>query len=169
MVGLWFSKWYRSKRAAVLAAGLSLGWGEYGYRVEAPELVLGPRCLDWAVAGQERHYGGACLDLERRDGVELGGSALQSLVPELDERPLIYASFGSYRFFTGRRLVYEQLLKYMGTRDDLQMVLQVRDEERDGLEVPANVTVLDWAPQLALLSRASLFVTHGGLSSVKKR
>lgn len=166
--GLLLSSWFRSKRTDAMKAGLNVGWGEYGYRISKPELVLGPALLDWDVPGETRRYAGACLDLERRGRDRLVGDNVDELLQELDEPPLVYVSFGSYRFFKGRRAVYRELLRFMASRQDLQMVLQIRDDECDGLDFPDNVTTMDWAPQLDILSQASLFVTHGGLSSVKE-
>lgn len=165
---LWFSAWFRRQRKAVETAGLALEWGEYGYRIKGDELVLAPRVLDFESARAQRHYAGACLDVERDEMQRLGSGDGAGLMPELDQRPLIYVSFGSYRFFKGRARAYRCLLEWMAQRKDLQMVMHIHDEEAKDLTIPEHVHTMAWAPQLQLLQKAALFVTHGGLSSVKE-
>jgi len=58
----------------------------------------------------------------------------------------------------------------MGQRPHLQLILQVRDgtlRQRLG-NATDNAYVTAWAPQLEVLARSSLFITHGGLSSVRE-
>jgi len=80
----------------------------------------------------------------------------------LDGRPLIYASLGTlhnqktnlYRCFVG---ACEGL--------DVQLVIAGRNPQSLGA-LPENVIAAAYAPQLELLEKASLTLTHGGLNTV---
>jgi MGT family glycosyltransferase len=81
----------------------------------------------------------------------------------LDRRPLIYASFGTLqnRLQYAFRIVVEACAGL-----DAQLVLTLGCK---GASIPENLPgdpiVVDYAPQVALLRRASLVITHGGLNT----
>lgn len=82
---------------------------------------------------------------------------------KLDHRPLVYASLGTLQ----NRLqhVFAAILEGCATLP-VQVVLSLG---RKGAEwngpVPGNAVVVPFAPQLTLLDRASLLVTHAGLNT----
>ncbi len=82
----------------------------------------------------------------------------------LDGRPLIYASLGTvvnrnarlYRIVIDAcSAIHAQLVLSLGGAGNL-------DDYRD---LPGNTIVVDFAPQLELLRRATIAITHGGLNS----
>lgn len=82
----------------------------------------------------------------------------------LDGRPLIYASLGTLQ----NRLQFAfQLIVDACAGQDAQLVLALG---REGAslpgEVPPGTIVVDYAPQVTLLRRATLVITHGGLNTV---
>jgi zeaxanthin glucosyltransferase len=77
------------------------------------------------------------------------------------DKPLVYASFGSQ--LAPPTGVYEALATAVGP-DEADVVIATRDGELAALA--PHVTVVAWAPQLALLERARVMVTHGGANSV---
>jgi MGT family glycosyltransferase len=82
---------------------------------------------------------------------------------KLDGRPLIYASLGSLQ----NRLdhVFRTIAEACAGLDaQLVLALGRRGASLDG-EVVGNPIVVDYAPQLALLRRATLAITHGGLNT----
>lgn len=83
---------------------------------------------------------------------------------KLDGRPLVYASLGTMQ----NRLqhVFEAILEACADLP-LQVVLSLGKEEAqwDGT-VPSNAIVVPFAPQLTLLDRASVLITHAGLNTV---
>jgi hypothetical protein len=100
-------------------------------------------------------------------GAELDEGLRRSL--DADDRPLVYATLGTIagglppmrdRFLGG-------LLPAVAERD-VRCVLTVgRSTDLDALPpVPDNVTVAPFLPQRALLERAALAVSHGGLNTV---
>ncbi|MFJ2567159.1 macrolide-inactivating glycosyltransferase [Streptomyces sp. NPDC088770] len=83
------------------------------------------------------------------------------------ERPagaekVVLVSLGSA--FTKQAAFYRECVEAFGALPGWHTVLQVgRHVRPDELgEVPANVEVRSWVPQLAILRQAALFVTHAG-------
>jgi zeaxanthin glucosyltransferase len=84
-----------------------------------------------------------------------------ALRPLPEDRPVIYASFGSQIYYWPE--LFEKLLE-AGRRVGAHMVFSMGDLA----DHPrwAGATAYPYAPQLAILRRASVFVTHGGANSV---
>jgi zeaxanthin glucosyltransferase len=81
----------------------------------------------------------------------------------LDGRPLIYASFGTLQ--NGLDHLYRLVLDACADLP-MQVVLALGREGWDlPLRIPANTRVLGYAPQIALLKRASLAITHAGMNT----
>ena len=81
----------------------------------------------------------------------------------LDGRPLIYASLGTLQ--NGLDQLYQIILDACA---DLPMQIVLTLGRADGnrpQQIPANACVLGYGPQLALLQRASLVVTHAGMNT----
>jgi zeaxanthin glucosyltransferase len=83
----------------------------------------------------------------------------------LDGRPLIYASLGT--LVNGLDYIYKIILDAVGTLSNVQVVLSVgKNVNRDDLgQIPSNTIVVNSAPQLELLQRATLCITHAGLNT----
>jgi UDP:flavonoid glycosyltransferase YjiC (YdhE family) len=148
-------------------AGGKVRLGEYGDRLDVPELVMAPRELDFpqVVKSMARHYAGACVDASRPN------DPFDWSRVDPDKR-LIYCSLGSHSEWAKDnwlRLI-ASLTEAMAHFSDTQLIVQVSDEkDREAIEpVPSNVIVADWVPQLEVLEKADLFITHGGLSSVRE-
>lgn len=82
---------------------------------------------------------------------------------KLDGRPLVYASLGTIQNLLGR--VFRAILD--GCADlPVQVVLSLgRKGAVWDQPVPANAIVVPFAPQLSLLDRASVLVTHAGMNT----
>ncbi|WP_458246240.1 macrolide-inactivating glycosyltransferase [Streptomyces sp. MAI_2237] len=79
-----------------------------------------------------------------------------------DAEKVVLVSLGST--FTDRPGFYRECVRAFGGLTGWHLVLQIgerMDPARLG-EVPGNVEVRSWVPQLAVLRRADLFVTHAG-------
>jgi zeaxanthin glucosyltransferase len=83
----------------------------------------------------------------------------------LNGKPLIYASLGT--LVNGLEHVYRAILKAVAPLSDAQVVLSVGHnlELEDLGPIPSNTIVVRAAPQLELLKRASLCITHAGLNT----
>lgn len=79
--------------------------------------------------------------------------------------PLIYMSLGSQIYY--QPAMFATVIDAVHDRP-LQLLLSVGDLiDTDALPpLPGNVRAVRYAPQLAMLERASLFITHGGANSV---
>ena len=133
---------------------------EIGFNLAVPDIVLCTRAFQFpGNIPKQRIYLGNFVDYGRKDSqIELN----------LDDRPVIYCSLGtaastypySDRFYGAVRKAGEM-------RRDWQFVLQISDEKKiRNYESTENLQILKWVPQLFLLKRASVTVTHGGLNSI---
>ncbi|MFJ2739872.1 macrolide family glycosyltransferase [Streptomyces sp. NPDC087440] len=79
-----------------------------------------------------------------------------------DAEKVVLVSLGSS--FTKQPAFYRECLKAFGDLPGWRLVLQIGKfvQESELGEIPANVEVTRWAPQLAILQQADLFVTHAG-------
>jgi len=104
------------------------------------------------------HYTGPFHDDEGREPV---------LFPwdKLTNNPLIYASLGT--LVNGLDALYKHILEAVEPLKDVQVVLSVgKNINPDNLgPVPANTIVVRSAPQIELLKRAALCITHAGLNT----
>lgn len=82
----------------------------------------------------------------------------------LTGKPLVYASFGTAQ--NRIRHLYEAVVRAAAGLD-AQFVLSLGGADPPELDLhpPANVLVTPFAPQLQLLERASLMITHAGMNS----
>ena len=80
----------------------------------------------------------------------------------LDGRPLIYASLGTLQ--NQKTNLYKCFVEACADLD-VQLVIAGRSPESLG-PLPENVIAAAYAPQLELLEKASLTLTHGGLNTV---
>jgi zeaxanthin glucosyltransferase len=103
------------------------------------------------------HYPGPFLE-------ESGTSPTDSFpFDRLDGRPLVYASFGTLQSGAGdhfRRIA--QACAPLG----VQLVMATGGYRGEGPDFPGDPIVVGYAPQMALLRRASLTLTHGGMNTV---
>jgi MGT family glycosyltransferase len=84
---------------------------------------------------------------------------------KLDGRPLIYASFGTSKGDVTPQ--FETIARACAALS-FQLVISLGGGEvhEAYARFPGNPIVVGYAPQLELLSRAAVFITHGGVNSV---
>jgi zeaxanthin glucosyltransferase len=104
------------------------------------------------------HYTGPFHDGEGRGAIPFPWERLTG-------KPLVYASLGT--LVNGLEHVYKTILQAAKKLPDIQVALSVGNNVRPGdLDpIPSNVIVVRTAPQLALLKRAALCITHAGLNT----
>jgi zeaxanthin glucosyltransferase len=85
---------------------------------------------------------------------------------KLTSQRFIYASLGT--LVNGMEYVYKTILQAVGKFPDIQVALSVgKNVHLNSVgPIPSNVIVVHTAPQLDLLKRAALCITHGGLNTV---
>jgi zeaxanthin glucosyltransferase len=84
----------------------------------------------------------------------------------LIDAPLVYASMGTLQ--NGLERVFRMMIDAARTRQDLQFVIVVGNklDPAQFSNRPDNVILVSSAPQLELLKRAALCITHAGLNTV---
>jgi zeaxanthin glucosyltransferase len=136
--------------------------------VDGRELVMCPRAFDWPATDERpeprgRRYAGSCVDLDRHEDMSFPWERLDG------DGPILYAAFGTMveRLHANVARVLRALVDAMRAHPTWRLVLSTQTAAA-ALAPPPNVIVVPSAPQLAVLRRASVMVTHAGLNSVKE-
>lgn len=138
----------------------------YRALADLPELILCPQEFDFAgrPSRDRTFYVEAAVDLQRREVA----FPWERLSPT---RPLAYCSLGTQahlRADSCRRL--RTVIAAFSAQDEWQAIISTgmhSDIEEFGA-VPSHVILVQSAPQLALLKKAAVVITHGGLNTVKE-
>jgi UDP:flavonoid glycosyltransferase YjiC (YdhE family) len=132
-----------------------------------PELVLWPKEFDFPRRAQEArrfYYLEAAVDLER-DEPPFPWERISK------DKLLIYCSLGSQSHLYAESIPFFQTaIDAMVSRPDWQMILSVGHhlKESDFHGIPPNVMFVNSVPQLSVLKRADMMITHGGINSIKE-
>jgi len=139
---------------------------DYQPLLDVPELVLCPRELDFPRASTRAncYYVEASIDQQRSDGV----FPWHRLDPK---RPLIYCSLGSQsHLINGGQRALQIVIDAIAERNDWQLILttgtHLHPDDFDA--VAPNIVLVNRAPQLDVLKRTSIMITHGGFNTVKE-
>jgi MGT family glycosyltransferase len=105
------------------------------------------------------HYTGPFHDGKGRQPVDFPWDRLTG-------EPLIYASMGT--IMNGRADVFRTIAAGVANHRGTQLVLSIGDrlDPKQIGPVPGNAIIVNQAPQLELLKRASVCITHAGLNTV---
>ena len=105
------------------------------------------------------HYTGPFHDGKGRHPVDFPWDRLTG-------EPLIYASMGT--IMNGRADVFRTIAAGVANHRGTQLVLSIGDrlDPKQIGPVPGNAIIVNQAPQLELLKRASVCITHAGLNTV---
>jgi MGT family glycosyltransferase len=129
--------------------------------LDFPEVILFPRAFDFP--GPEmpnRHYIEGAIDLHRQEP--------DFPWARLDEsRQLVYCSLGSIHH---DKRFFQAVLDAAAREPGWQLVLNLGDAftAADFPAAPANAMLVNRAPQLGLLCRAKVMITHGGINSIRE-
>jgi len=137
------------------------------YLATVPELVLCPAEFDFperVAANKQRYYLGHEVDLQRKeepfDWKRIDRSKL-----------LIYCSLGTQaQFYPETKRLLQVIIDALSGLPQYQMIVATgRNVSHDDLQrVPPNVLLFNYVPQLQVLEKASVLLTHGGLSTIKE-
>jgi|HubBroStandDraft_2_1064218.scaffolds.fasta_scaffold02118_6 zeaxanthin glucosyltransferase len=142
--------------------GLNIDWNDpAATRSKLAVITQTPKEFDfpgipWPV---QFHYAGPLHDDEGRETVFFPWE-------RLTHEPLIYASLGT--LVNGLDEVYKHILKAAEPLANVQIVFSVgKNISPESLgPIPSNTIVVRSAPQIELLKRAALCITHAGLNTV---
>jgi MGT family glycosyltransferase len=141
--------------------GLEIDWSNPGATVSKLAVITQtPKEFDFPIPHlpPQFHYAGPFHDTEGREPVPFPWEKLTG-------KPLIYASMGT--LVNGQNNVYGTILQAVSEFPEMQVVLSVgRNLNPGDLErIPPNTIVVRIAPQIELLKRAALCLTHAGLNT----
>jgi UDP:flavonoid glycosyltransferase YjiC (YdhE family) len=131
-----------------------------------PALFLCPKEFDFPRQRDREHhyYVEASIDLQRTEA----DFCWQKVAAE---KKLIYASLGTQSFlYEEGKTALRSIIDGVATQNEYQLILSIGNhlQVADFEPIPANVMLVNHAPQLEMLQRASVMITHGGLNTVKE-
>src|SRR6516162_6567935 len=143
-------------------AGLKIDWDDPGSTLSPlASITQVPRAFDFESSHwpPQFHHTGPFHDGKGREKVDFPWEGLTG-------EPLIYASMGTV--MNGRVDVFRTIAAALTKHEDLQLVLSVGDRvDPDQVgPTPKNAIIVKRAPQLELLKRSSVCITHAGLNTV---
>jgi zeaxanthin glucosyltransferase len=141
--------------------GLQIDWNDPGATTSRLAVITQtPKEFDFPNSGwpAEFHYAGPFHDNEGREQIPFPWE-------KLTREPLIYASMGT--LVNGLEQVYRIILDVVRTLPGVQFVLSTgHNVNPDDLgPIPPNAIVAKSAPQIELLKRSVLCMTHAGLNT----
>jgi zeaxanthin glucosyltransferase len=141
--------------------GLEIDWSNPAATVSKLAVITQtPKEFDYPISHlpPQFHYAGPFHDNEGREPVSFPWEKLTG-------KPLIYASLGT--LVNGLKNVYSTILEAAGEFPEMQVVLSVGRNVSPGDlgPIPSNTIVVCMAPQIELLKRAALCITHAGLNT----
>jgi MGT family glycosyltransferase len=105
------------------------------------------------------HYLGPWFD-------QRSSSSVRFPYGKLDGRPLVYGSIGTLQSTNSR---YFRIMAEACAGLDVQLVLSLGHGAGEAnLDLPGHPLVVNFAPQLQLLARASLVITHAGMNTTQQ-
>jgi zeaxanthin glucosyltransferase len=142
-------------------SGLEIDWSNPAATVSKLAVITQtPKEFDFPIPHlpPQFHYAGPFHDDGGREPVPFPWAKLTG-------KPLIYASMGT--LLNGLNNVYGAILEAVSQFQEMQVVLSVgKNFNRSDLgSIPSNTIVVPIAPQIELLKRAALCITHAGLNT----
>ena len=132
-----------------------------------PELVFLPKAFELPdhIEDDLVVYTGPEIDLERAEDPFCWDQLTL-------DRPLIYCSLGSQpdmKEQISRRFI-RTVINAVTPQPDWQLVVSLgsRMEPKEFMPVPSHVLLSHWVPQLQMLARANVMITHAGIGTVKE-
>ncbi len=165
--------WDISEDLKALARDCGYPLEKIDFRVETwprlllPELVFFPKEMDFPRSRKPEgvFFIEALVDIERRDG-DFPWDRID------DGKPLVYCTLGSvlpFKFPARASGFFQMFMGAMAQRPELQGVVTIGNHLKpDEFNCPENVFIASVAPQVEVLKRASLMVSHGGVTGVKE-
>ena len=149
-------------KAHARSVGLKIDWNNLDSTLSPlASITQVPRAFDFESSHwpSQLHHTGPFHNGKGRENVDFPWERLTG-------EPLIYASMGT--ILNGQVDVFRTIVAAVAKNKNLQLVLSIGDQidpKRIG-PVPNNAIVVKRAPQLELLKRATVCITHAGLNTV---
>lgn len=142
-----------------------------------PELLLVPKEFEFQpfTPQTNQHYIG--FQFSERDEQQINPLFYKTIHEKLFQKKgnyskMIYCSFGSIYGGFGQKVLsfLRELIIAMKNLPNYFLILSLKNELRQKIifdNLP-NIEILDFVPQLLVLKHADLFITHGGINSIKE-
>ncbi len=159
----WANTWLLTRRIRTAARKTGRPWklGWHGPILALPQLILGPKELDFEY-GCKAEYLGFCIDHSR---------VQTSLAIDLpSDKKSIFCSFGMQINDYGEdrlRKVYALVVEVFARRPDLHLVLQIPQPLRS-FRLPPNVTCVGLVSSLQMTAKVYGAIIHGGYGLLKE-
>jgi zeaxanthin glucosyltransferase len=139
-----------------------------------PEFVLAPSEFEFEknVSAPEEHYVGFLPDMQRVEKTD------ETLIAKLEhiqsikrkkQTPVIYCSFGTVAHADKRLERFLHSLVEVIREENMICIMSLSDQTMiDSLAKADHLFVFPHVPQLEVLRFADVFITHGGLNSIKE-
>ncbi|HZX72976.1 MAG TPA: glycosyltransferase, partial [Cyclobacteriaceae bacterium] len=138
-----------------------------------PELVLGIKEFEFKMLDTpDRHYIGFRPSLKRYEFIKVDQiTRLKQVVQASDK--IVYISFGTLYSNTKKELLrlIEIIFNYANEVPNISFIFSNMSKsiiEKIALETPSNVFLFGFIPQTAVLSKSDIFITHGGMNSIRE-
>ncbi len=149
-----------------------------GIRFEhIPQIILLPKAFEFQPIEPLpfQHYVGFQF-YERAENAENTANYAEVLALLVSQRAsgnkTIYCSFGGVYDLYEKEVLYflDKLLTAFQSMKDSFLILSLKEKVAKNLKVqiPSNVRIFNFVPQLTVLSKADIFITHGGINSIKE-
>jgi len=170
---LYTSDWDISEDLKALARDCGYPTEQIDFRVETwprlllPELVFFPEELDFPRLRKPKgaFFIEASVDLERKDG-DFPWDQVEH------DKPLVYCTLGSvatFKFPARASQFFQMFMDAMAQRPALQGAVAIgKYLKAEEFKCPGNVLIVSHAPQVEVLQRASLMISHAGVTGVKE-
>jgi len=141
--------------------GLQIDWNDFTATTSKLAIITQtPKEFDFPGTSwpAQFHYTGPFHDNDGREPIAFPWEKLSG-------KPLVYASMGT--LVNGLAKAYKTIIQAVGQLPEIQVVLSVgQNFKAESLgTIPSNVIVVPTAPQIELLKRAALCITHAGLNT----
>jgi zeaxanthin glucosyltransferase len=160
-IGGYFVQMLAAARPYAEKVGLQIDWNNpSATNSKLAVITQTPKEFDFPISNwsPQFHYAGPFHDDQGRERVPFPWEKLTG-------KPLIYASLGT--LVNGLDHVYKIILETVGKLPEIQVVLSTGKNVKpeDLGSVPSNTILVRSAPQIELLKRATLCITHAGLNT----
>ena len=99
---------------------------------------------------------------------------ISTYLPKDKSKKIIFASMGSQtaHYPVRSKKFFDTIIKYMSKIEmkDFHLILSISSffDPKDFKEIPDNVSLFNWVPQVSLLPHVDLVFIHGGLGTIKE-
>jgi len=146
---------------------------------KAPELILSPKEFDFPCTQKENQfYIGPAMNSLRSSEVQdwkykmtIDQFASVKTVGQTKSNFVIYCSFGSAPWrYNYLKQFFDKLVDILRSRANWKLIMSVGFEVdfKKFHNVPENVRIFQVVPQIEVLSRVDMMITHGGMNSINE-